>query len=120
MSITLLPPRHWHQLEGIFNDEFDSDLPDAQGDAEIFMSTDGGKRTGFILAEQVTLIGQIYVYPEFREKNVARNARDLVKFMQDRYQGKMPVGAVASEARFGKLYRLLGMQKIDGDFYRKN
>ncbi len=117
--IKLLPPRFWHQLEDIFQDEFDSDLPDVNSDAEIFMSANDGKRTGFILVEPVKMIGQIYIYPEFREQNVAKNAGEMVKFMQKRYDGT-PVGCVASEPRFEKLYRRLGMEKIDGVFYRKN
>ena len=36
------------------------------------------------------------------------------------FDGKEVVGAVASEPRFKKLYESLGMQKIFGDFYRKN
>jgi hypothetical protein len=115
--ITILPARHWHQLEDIFDREFDSDLPEAQN-AEIFMATDKGKRTGFILAEDIKMVGQIYVYPDFRKES-ARYAGQMVRFCQERYQGKS-VATLASEPRFEKLYRLLGMQKIDGTVFRKN
>lgn len=115
--IKTLPPRFWHQLETIFGDEFDSDLPEAEN-AEIFIATEGGKRIGFILAEDVKMIGQIYVYPEFRKES-ARHAGQMVKFCQERFKGKS-VATLASEPRFEKLYRLLGMQKIPGTLFRKN
>lgn len=115
--ITKLPDRFWNQLEDIFDKEFDSDLPEKEN-ATIFMATDGSKRTGFILAEDIKMIGQIYVYPEFRKES-ARYAGQMVKFCQERFKGRS-VATLASEPRFEKLYRLLGMQKIDGTVYRKN
>jgi len=116
MSITNLPSRHWEQLKDIFDKEFDSDLPDA---GEIYISTEQGKRKGFILAEPLMMVGQIYVYPEFRNAS-ARTAMEMVRFMNNRFRGKMPVGCIASEARFKKLYNALDMQEIDGTFFRKN
>ncbi len=116
--ITKLPSRHWHQLEEIFQTTFDSDLPDENSDAEIFVLNENGKRVGFILAENIKMVGQIYVYPEFR-KDSAKNALTMVKFVQGKYQD-IPVGAVASETRFEKFYKLLGMEKIEGSFFRKN
>lgn len=112
-----LPSRFWNQLEGIFEDEFDSDLPE-EANAEIFMATEGGKRTGFILAENIKMIGQIYVYPEFRKES-SKHAGQMVKYCQERYKD-ISVATLASEARFEKLYRLLGMQRIPGVLFRKN
>lgn len=115
--ITKLPSRFWNQLEQIFEDEFDSDLPEEEN-AEIFMATDGNKRTGFILAEDVKMIGQIYVYPDFRKES-AKYAGQMVRFCQERFKGTS-VATLASEPRFEKLYKLLGMQKIPGTLFRKN
>jgi len=111
-----LPYQHWHTLEEIFDKEFDSDLPEREN-AEIFVINEAGKRKGFILAEDIKMIGQIYVYPDFR--NVGNTARDMVKFMVERYKG-IPVGTLASEPRFESLYKRLGMQKIEGSLFRKN
>jgi hypothetical protein len=113
--IKILPSRFWNQLEDIFEKEFDSDLPET---GEIFISTEGSRRTGFILVEPIRMVGQIYVYEDFRKDSV-KNAMKLVKHVQNLYQGS-PVGTVASEARFEKLYRLMGMDKIEGTFFRKN
>lgn len=116
--ITKLPSRHWYQLKDIFDEEFDSDLPDVDSGAEIFISVENGKRTGFILAEPVIFIGQIYIYPEFREKNIASTTLSLVKSVKERYEGQS-VATLASESRFEKLYKRLGLDKISGTLFRK-
>lgn len=115
--ITKLPARFWNQLNGIFREEFNSDLPE-EDNAEIFVASEGNKRVGFILAEDIKMIGQIYVYPDFR-RDSAKYASQMVKYCQEHFKD-IPVGTVASEARFEKLYKLLGMEKIEGSFFRKN
>lgn len=113
-----LSPEKFDRLRRVFDDEFDSDLP-IPDNSEIFGAFENGKMVGFVLAERVVMIGQIYVVPEKRE-NSSGIVKNLLKFLQNRFDGREVVGAVASERRFEALYRAFGMQKILGTFFRKN
>jgi hypothetical protein len=118
MIVKKLKAEDYPRLKRIFADEFDSDLPDPSN-SEIFVSYEDGKLTGFVLAEKVVILGQIYTVPEKRN-NSSKIVQSLLNFVRERYDGKQVVGAVASESRFENLYRAFGMQKIEGQFYRKN
>lgn len=118
MNIVKLPSRHWQQLEKIFDEEFDSDLPPAEN-AEIFIANENGERLGFILKEKTEMVGLIYVYPETK-KDIAKTALSLVRFIKSRAAKGTSICCVASEPRFGRLFKSLGMEKIPGDLYRIN
>lgn len=113
-----LSPEKFARLRHVFDGEFDSDTP-IPDNSEIFAAFEDGKMVGFVLAENIVLLGQIYVVPERREKS-GGIVQNLLKFLQVRYDGRETVGAVASERRFEALYRAFGMQKILGTFFRKN
>lgn len=118
LLVKKLPDDKYSRLREIFEDEFDSDLPEPKN-TDIFVAYDHGRMTGFVLVEDVKVIGQLYVVPEKRN-NASHTVRELVRCIREKYDGKAVVGAVASEPRFKKLYESLGMYKIFGDFYRKN
>jgi hypothetical protein len=118
LLVKKLPPEKYSRLREIFDDEFESDLPEPHN-SDIFVAYDGGKMVGFVLSERVQMLGQLYVVPEKRN-NTIEITKELLSSLREKYDGKEVVGAVASEPRFKKLYESLGMQKIFGDFYRKN
>lgn len=113
-----LKPEQFKRLEKIFEEEFDSDAPLPEN-SDIFAAFENGKLVGFVLAEQLVMIGQIFVIPEKRTGST-EVSRELLKELRKRFEGKEVIGAIASEPRFGNLYKALGMQKISGDFYRRN
>jgi hypothetical protein len=113
-----LKPEQYGRLKGIFSDEFDSDLPEPQT-SDIFAAFEDGKVVGFINCEIVRVIGQIWVEPDKR-KDSTEITMKLLREVRDRYEGKENVAAVASESRFEKLYKVLGMEKIPGTLFRRN
>lgn len=120
MSVTKLPSRHWTQLQSVFEDEFNSDLPNGSN-AEIRIANDKGARKGFILTEQVKMVGQIYIYPDFRGRESMRTVMQLINSIKkDAKADKQSICTVASEKRFRRLYKSLGMEEIPGDIYRIN
>lgn len=118
MIVKELKPEQWNRLKEIFEREFDSDLPKPEN-SRILACFEDGKMVGFVLAEQVLMIGQIYVVPPRREKS-GEIVRSLLSYIREKIAPRNVVGAVASEKRFEALYRAFGMQKIEGKFYRKN
>lgn len=125
MITKVIPPAKWKTLkiggqtiEEIFDDEFDSDLPDAKV-SDLIGVYDGAELVGFVLAEKIEMVGQIYVAPAKRN-NASQIARNLIRYLRDNIPDGVAVGAVASETRFEALYRSLGMQKIRGNFFRRN
>jgi hypothetical protein len=113
-----LKPEQYGRLKQVFNDVFDSDLP-LPHNSDIFAAFEDGKVVGFILAEDVKMLGQIYVSPEKRSEGTEITMK-LLKEVRERYEGKENVAAVASETRFEKLYRALKMEKISGTIFRRN
>lgn len=118
MIIKRLPAAEFPRLQPIFENEFDSDAP-LPDNSEIFVVYEEGKMIGFVLAEQIRLLGQIYVIPSQRKAG-AKIVKALLDHCKDNYVGKEVIGAVASEPRFGNLYKAYKMQKIEGEFYRRN
>jgi hypothetical protein len=118
MIIKKLKPEDFGRLKRIFADEFESSLPLPEN-SEIFVCYEDGVMRGFLLAENIKILGQMYVVPEKRN-NSGKIVQSLLNFVRERFDGKEVVGAVASESRFENLYQAFGMQKIEGKFYRKN
>jgi hypothetical protein len=119
MEIRELPPEHFEKLAPIFDAEFDSDAP-LPGTNRIFVAyDDGGEPVGFVRAEQLVWVGQLYVVPE-RRNTTTSIARSMVNFLKERFAGKCTVAAIASEPRFEKLFESFGFQKIEGTFHRRN
>jgi len=117
MEVRKLEPKEWLQLKKIFSAEFDSDLPLPQN-AEIYGIVEAGKVEAFILLEQVTICGQIYVNDENRHSNYAKS---LLSFVRNKFsRERKPVAAVASEKRFELLYKSLGMFEVGGKLFRRN
>ena len=102
----------------IFESEFESDLP-LPDNSKILVAYENGVMKGFVLVEQIQLVGQIYVIPEER-KSSSEIVKSLITFVKRTIAPKAVVGSVASERRFEALYKAFGMQKIEGIFYRKN
>lgn len=113
-----LKPEQYSRLTDIFREDFDSDVPLPQN-SDIFAAFEDGKMVGFVLAEDIKMVGQIWTLPKYRNNSIEIVA-PLIRTMRDEFDGKEVVGTIASEPRFGKLFENLGMQKIDGEFYRKN
>lgn len=119
IKIEKIPASLFSAFSGVFRKEFDSDAP-LPSNADIFGAFDDGDQlVGFVLAERLVMVGQIWTAPQFRD-NSTEIVAPLVRTLRDKYDGKENVGAVASEPRFRKLFENLGMEKIDGEFYRKN
>jgi hypothetical protein len=116
--IKKLKPEQYSRLKDIFSDEFDSDVPLAHN-SEIFAAYDGPKLVGFVLAEDVKMLGQIWVAPEKRSEGTEITMK-LLRELRGRFEGKENVAAVASEPRFGKLYKALGLVALPGTIYRRN
>jgi hypothetical protein len=114
-----LPSDNWKKLKDIFNNEFDSDLPDPKT-AEIVVAYENGVMVGFVLLEKVLIVGQIYVIPSQRLKNNSGIVRNLIRYVRDKVPQGLSVAAVASDIRFEALFKSLGMQKIVGTFFRRN
>lgn len=118
LIVKKLPPDKYSRLRDIFENDADSDLPKPDN-SDIFVAYESGKMVGFVLAEDIKMVGQIYIVPEKRN-NSRKIVGEMIRSLREKYDGKAVVGAVASEPRFRKLYESLGMHKIFGDFYRKN
>lgn len=105
-------------LATIFDEDFaGSDLPE-KGD--IIGCYEDGKLVGFILAEPVLFIGQIFVTEEHRKENGGSIVKKLVRHVRDKVPDGLSVAAVASEPRFAALYKSFGMEKIAGTLFRRN
>jgi len=111
-------PEQFERFAKIFSEEFDSSLPEPDN-SEILIAYENGVMKGFVLVEEVKLVGQIYVVPDER-KSSSEIVKSLITFVKKTIAPKSVVGAVASERRFEHLYKAFGMQKIEGIFYRKN
>lgn len=119
MIVKKLKPEQYSRLAAIFDKEFSgSDLPETHN-SEILVAYENSKMVGFILIEDIKMIGQIYVVPEKRNSSI-QVIQNLVKSVKERIAPKNVVGAVASETRFEALFKAFGLQKIDGKFFRKN
>lgn len=116
-KIIKIPPGRWEKdLKEIFNKTFDSDLPHPDS-ADIYGTYNAaGRIQTFILVEKILLVGQIYSAPG---ENDRHSVKKLVDYIVNTLPDKV-VGAVASEKRFEGLFRLLGMTRIDGTFFRRN
>lgn len=115
-EIRKLKPNEWVGLIDTFENVFDSDMPSPEH-ATIYGAFVDGKLAGFVLAEEVTFIGQIYVKDS---KKNAEIARSMVRFLREHTPDNKAVAAVASEPRFEMLFRTLGLQKIAGTLFRRN
>lgn len=115
VEIRKLKPIERLQISDIFNEVFDSDMPPPPH-SEFYGLFEDGRLEGFILAEQITIIGQIFIK---NEKNNSNYARKLIRFVRDKAFPTQSVAALASETRFEMLYRTLGLQKIKGTLFRR-
>lgn len=118
ITIRKVPAEKFYLFKEIFEQEFNSDLPLPEN-SEIFCACEDGEVLGFLLAENVVMIGQIYVVPKMR-KNSGKIAQSLVRFVRHHIAPTNTVGAVASETRFNNLFKSFGMQHIKGMFFRRN
>jgi hypothetical protein len=118
MIVKKLKSEQFSRLKKVFEEEFASDLPEPQN-SEILVVYEQGRMVGFMLAETIVMLGQIYVVPEKR-KNSSKIVKNLLDYCKMQIAPKNVVGAVASESRFENLYKAFGMEKIFGVFYRKN
>lgn len=117
MTIRELPKEHFEKLSEIFDTIFDSDPP-RPDHSRIFVCYEGEEPVGFVHCEAVVLLGQMFTVPG-RDKN-GSIPRYMINFLQQQFDGKVNVAAIASEPRFEKLFDSYGMVLIPGTFHRKN
>lgn len=116
IEIRELSPDTWKHFEDIFREEFGSDLP-PETHAQFFGIYDDDSFKGFILCEDVKFIGQIFMFDA--SDDGAKYARALISHVRHSISPDQSVATVASEPRFEKLFRSLGMQKIAGILFRR-
>jgi predicted GNAT family N-acyltransferase len=118
LIVKRLKEQQFARLKDIFNDEFDSDVPETEN-SEILGAFEDSQLVGFVLVEDVKMIGQIWTRPDKRNDSV-NIVQALLKQLREKYEGKAVIGAVASQKRFVNLYRSLRFQRIAGEFFRRN
>lgn len=118
ITVKKLKPEQFARLEQIFREDFESPAPLPQN-SEIFGAFENARLVGFVLAERVIMIGQVWVSPTLRN-NSTEVIGPLIRIVRDEYDGVENVGAVASEPRFISLFKHYGMGEIPGTFCRKN
>jgi hypothetical protein len=111
MAITILPRERWDELKQIFDSEFDSALPHAN--STIIADVDElGRIKGFIVAETLIRVGQIY------------NSADKTREMFERLIESMPedtgVIVIADQRRYERLALIFGMRHVPGKIYRRD
>lgn len=116
MEIKKLNAAQWAGLIDTFEAVFDSDLPNYEHGV-IYGAFDNGKLLGFVLVEDVKVVGQIFVK---EPKNNATVVKKMLRYIRETIPDKQAVAAVASEPRFEMLFRSLGLQKITGTLFRRN
>jgi hypothetical protein len=114
MRIRELTNEESEKLAGIFQNVFDSDLPPENHSTYYGAFGDDGELKGFVLAENVCWVGQIYnLDPDNPIYPIA-----LVRHM-DKITKDQAVVTVASKEKFGKFFETMGMEKIEGTLYRR-
>lgn len=114
MEVREIPYEAWEYLDDIFAEEFESNLP-PKDHGTFYGVYEDGKLRGFILCENIVMVGQIYTIGDAK----AGHAKALIEHVRSVIPADQSVGAVASEPRFEGLFRSLGMDKIDGVLYRR-
>jgi hypothetical protein len=121
IKIAVLSPDGFPLLKEIFESEFDSDLPAPEHSCiAMAIAEDTNEPVGFILMEQVVMVGQVYIFPQARQTCGRMAARKLINFVQRLLRGKHNTCAVASEPRFARLFNNLGMHEVEGTLFRLN
>lgn len=81
-----------------------------------FGAFEDGHLKGFVLAEKIFMVGQIFTVGDGK----AEYAKALIDHLQAKYPPGISVATVASETRFEKLFKSLGMDRISGTLFRRN
>lgn len=116
IEINTIPAEAYHQLAPVFDAEFDSGVPDSRH-AVITGAFDGNVLAGFINAESLVWIGQIYIAPAYQGNGIARK---LITHVESRIPEGASVITIASHPRYEKLYERKGMFRIPGTIWRKD
>lgn len=115
IEVKEIKPEAWAGLAEFFHEEEAGDLP--HGEFGTFLGVyEDDKLKGFVLAEKVILIGQICTVGNNKPEYV----KALIDHLQKEYPPGITVASVASESRYERLYKSLGMQKMLGSFWRRN
>jgi hypothetical protein len=115
-EIRKLRPIEYVPLVGVFDKVFDSDVAPPEH-SDVYGVIEDGKIEAFVLAEQVIVIGQIW---SRQPKKSTSFIKTLIKFVREKIPSNQTVAAVASDPRYEMLYRTLGLEKVDGTFFRRN
>lgn len=115
IEVREIKPEAWAGLAELFVGEFDSALPHAEFGRFLGVYEEG-KLKAFVLAERVIQIGQICSVGDGKPEYV----KALIDHLQEAYPPGISVATVASEPRFEKLYKSLGMERIPGSLWRRN
>lgn len=118
ITIREVPADKFHLFKEIFEKEFDSDLPLPENSTILAACMDG-QVVGFILAEKIVMLGQIFVLPE-KQHSSLQIVQQMINYISESIALTNVVGAVASEDRFTRLFKQFGMQEISGKFFRRN
>lgn len=116
MTIQLLPPERWHELEAIFADEWNAALPNPDH-AAIIVETEDEELIGFCILETLVRPGNFYVSPRHRNNGTVRR---LLSYIVTRAsQTGRSFIAFADQPRYENLFQSLKMRNV-GTAYRKD
>lgn len=111
--IEILPEERWGELEEIFDKIFDAALPD-KGKAHIIASVDNGEIRGFLVAEMLLRVGQIWT-----DESDTMMPRKLINYLTGNLKNTSVI-VIASDARFEKMLKHLDMREMEGKVFRRD
>lgn len=107
-------------VSDIFSNEFNS-TPPMPPQGEIVASVSNGRIDSFLLVEQLVRIGLLWVAPEHRNTTKSlRLTRELVHYVVPRIPTNTSVITIDEKDEFDKVFKHLGMRKVNGIIYRKD
>lgn len=116
ITVREIAPEAWAALKDIFRAECNSSLPHAKF-AKFFGAYDeNGNLKAWVLAENVVVIGQLFTVGDGKTEYV----QALISHLQEQHPPGISVATVASETRFERLFKSLGMERISGTLFRRN
>jgi hypothetical protein len=116
VEIRKLQAHEWLPLIGVFDKTFGSDIGSPKHGTIVGVFEDG-KIEAFLLMENIVMIDQVW---SRTPKNNTRYIKSLIRWVRERVPETQTVATMSDGKRFEILFRLLGMQKIAGTFFRRN
>lgn len=113
--IKILPRERYAEIEEIFADEFDSDLPVENEGVILAELSESGEILAFMLIEIVYRVGLVHSI-----KKGAGNMRGLIRHAVKMMPPDSSAFVIASEEKYEKLCRKLKMEQQPGAIFRRN